>query len=94
MQNFFYRVKSGDTVNALSRRFGIPPHIIIKENGLSEEVNAGDILYLTPCEKTYEVDLKDDLNSIAEKFNISVDELKSINGGLSMVYYGLIIRVI
>ena len=94
MQNFFYRVKEGDTVIALSKRFTIPPHIIIKENGLTEEIKAGDIIYLTPCEKTYEVKLKDDIKSIAEKFNITEDELRSINGGISTVYYGLIIKVI
>ncbi len=94
MQNFFYRVKANDTVVGISNRFNIPPHIIIKENGLTSEVLAGDMLYLTPCEKTYEVGLKEDLKSIAEKFGLSKEELSSINGGISMVYYGLLIKVL
>ncbi len=94
MQNFFYRVKDGDSVISLSHRFNIPPHVIIKENNLAKEISCGDVLYLTPCEKVYSVDIKDDLESIAEKFNMSASELSSINGGISMVYYGLLIKVL
>lgn len=40
----FYRVKRGQTLNGIAAAFGIPPRLLAKENNLSEEPRAGQVL--------------------------------------------------
>ena len=40
----FYQVKAGQTIVQIAEYFHVAPRVLIKENGLTEEVRAGQIL--------------------------------------------------
>lgn len=42
----YYKVKEGQTLSAIARHFSCPERLIVKENGLTKEVRAGQILRL------------------------------------------------
>lgn len=46
----YYRVKKGQTLVDIANAFHLPPRLLAAENGLCEEVRAGQILYIPPCE--------------------------------------------
>ena len=55
MKKILYRVKAGDTVISLSNEFCVPTGDLIRENNLSAEIRAGDVLILSPKENAYKV---------------------------------------
>lgn len=79
-----YTVKKGDTLYGISKRFGIPVSEIKQINNLTSDIlSVGQELYLanTPIEgNTYTVQSGDTLYGIAEKYNMSVSDLKVLNG--------------
>lgn len=40
----FYRVKKGQRVREIACAFGLPPRVLARENGLTEEAEEGQIL--------------------------------------------------
>ena len=40
----YYQVKKGQTIERIAERFSLPPTLIVKENGLKQQVYAGQIL--------------------------------------------------
>jgi len=85
--NNYYKVKSGDTLWSIARKNGISVDELKKANNLtSNSLSIGQLLYI-PQEETetietevYTVKKGDTLYGIAQKFNLSVDELKKLNG--------------
>lgn len=79
-----YTVKKGDTLYGISKRFGIPVSEIKQINNLTSDIlSIGQELYLsnTPIEGyTYTVQTGDTLYSIASKYDMTVDQLKELNG--------------
>jgi len=81
-----YIVKKGDTLYGISKRFGIPILEIKQINHLvTDTLSIGQELYLTtnstPIEgDTYTVKAGDTLYGIASKYNMTVDDLKALNG--------------
>ena len=93
MKKIFYRVQKGDTLSLVASKFSIPAHYLIKLNGLTSEIEEGDLLYLEILDrKVYSVQFGDTLDSVAEKFSLPKDELVEING-VPYLYYGMDIFV-
>ena len=82
----YYRVKSGDTLWSIARKFGVTVNQIKEVNNLSDNsLSIGKLLYI-PTKETetiekdvYTVKNGDTLYSIARKYNLTVDELKNLN---------------
>ncbi|MBQ6687269.1 MAG: LysM peptidoglycan-binding domain-containing protein [Bacilli bacterium] len=80
-----YTVKSGDNLYAIARKYNVTVDAIKKANNLSSNllsVGQNLIIPVTTTESsynTYIVKYGDNLYSIAKKYNVSVDNLKSTN---------------
>ena len=87
-----YRVKQGDSLYSLSRRFGVSVDSLRDVNGLrSSVVNVGQKLIIpataknqpTPADAkadTYKVRRGDTLGAIAAKYDTTAAQLRRING--------------
>ena len=82
----YYKVKSGDTLWSIARKNGITVNELKDANNLTNNsLSIGQLLYI-PTEETeiietevYTVKSGDTLYKIANKFNLTVDELKKLN---------------
>ena len=81
-----YRVKKGDSLWEVSKRFGIPVAEIKRQNRLSSNtIHPGQYLYcpsdilLSASENIYRVKKGDSLWEVSKKFGISVAEIKKQN---------------
>ena len=80
-----YVVKSGDNLYSIARRFGTSVNDIIRLNNLpGTSLSIGQTLVIpnnssSGSSSTYVVKSGDNLYSIARKFNVSVDSIKSKN---------------
>lgn len=79
-----YVVKSGDNLYSIARRFGTSVNDIIRLNNLpGTSLSIGQTLVIpnnsSGSSNTYVVKSGDSLYSIARKFNVSVDSIKSKN---------------
>ena len=79
-----YVVKSGDNLYSIARRFGTSVNDIIRLNNLpGTSLSIGQTLVIpnnsSGTSNTYIVQRGDSLYSIARKFNVSVDSIKSKN---------------
>ena len=80
-----YVVKRGDTLWGIAKKYNIPVQELKAFNNLtSNSLSIGDILKIPSTTETtdyivYIVSSGDNLYSIARKYNITVDELKSYN---------------
>ena len=92
IKEFLYRVGENETLLSISTKFKIPFTIIIADNGLTREVEYGDVLLLKRNGTYYTVQLTDTVESIAQKFNLSVEELLQKNR-IDYVFYGLTVSV-
>ena len=93
MENFFYRVKSNETVMSLSQKFKVPVGILIDDNNLKREVEEGDLLYIcAPIGDVYIVKPLDSIDSIAKKFGIEKQDLILKNKS-PYFFYGEIIYI-
>jgi len=83
-----YRVKSGDSMYAISQTFGISLDQLLEANGGSSSIHPGDLIHIpvtnaTPSQSSgssqetisYRVNAGDNLWSIAGMFNVSVHEI-------------------
>jgi len=82
-----YVVKKGDSLQGLSKKFGVSVESIKRANGLrNSRLNIGDLLLIpnSKKEKEYEgryvVAQGDTVNKIGDKFGVSVKDLKRANG--------------
>lgn len=82
----YYKVQSGDTLWGIARKFGISVDDLKKANNLtSNTLTIGQLLYIPGSETStveneiYTVKSGDTLYGIAQKYNITVDELKRLN---------------
>jgi peptidoglycan endopeptidase LytE len=76
-----HRVKKGDTLSALSRKYSIPMHALQEMNNLtSTKLRIGQTLLVKQAQqKTYTVKKGDSLWKIARRFHRDVEELSDIN---------------
>ncbi len=93
MKKFFYRVREGDNLYSLSKKFKTPVGILIYENKLNKEIEEGDVLYVfVPSGTVYTATPLDDYCSISKKFGLTEEELKEKNK-TPYLYYGVLIVV-
>lgn len=103
-----YRVRSGDTVTQIAKRFGLSVSKIARLNNLGPKslIRVGQILRLTPAEtpekpevtttqESYRVRSGDTLTKIANRFGLTVSELTAINriSSSTIIYPGQVLRV-
>ena len=87
---FVYVVKSGDTLSAIARSYDTTVEALMDANGITDATNivAGTQLTivqppdytLTMAYETYEVEQGDTLYTISSDYNLTVAEIKEING--------------
>lgn len=82
----YYKVKSGDTLWSIARNLGVSVSDLKEVNNLtSNALSIGQLLYIPKEEteivetKVYTVKAGDTLFSIANKYNLTVNELKELN---------------
>lgn len=80
-----YTVESGDTLNSLSRRFGIPPLRIAADNGLRDpsRLVVGQSLLIMSEGVRYIVQEGQTLYSIAQEYGVPLDMLVQANPSLN-----------
>ncbi|MCX6478600.1 MAG: LysM peptidoglycan-binding domain-containing protein [Micrococcales bacterium] len=98
-----YRVKSGDTVTQIAKRFGLSITSIAKLNNLGPKslIRVGQVIKLvgnTPPEveaESYRVRPGDTLSGIASRHQLTLSELTSINriSSSTLIYPGQVLRV-
>ncbi len=82
----YYKVQSGDTLWGIARKFGITVDELKSANNLKDNsLSIGQLLFIPKEEseteegEIYIVQSGDTLYGIANKFNLTVDELKKLN---------------
>ena len=100
-----YRVRKGDTVGTIARRFGVGQRTLMAANGIrnANRIRIGQKLKIpgrsgrssySNSPVSYKVRRGDSLSKIAKKFSTSMSRLKSLNSGLSSkIFPGQKIRV-
>ncbi len=86
----YYKVQSGDTLWGIARKFGVTVDELKSANNLKNNtLSIGELLYIPTLDKEteegeiYIVQSGDTLYGIANKFNLTVDELKKLNNLVS-----------
>ena len=93
MKKFFYRVIEGDTLTSIATKFTLPVTLLIKLNALTNDVSAGDLLYVETTDRTlYRVKPFDTAELLGQKFGVSPKKILEDNG-VPYLFYGLIIVI-
>ena len=90
-KHIFHKAKKGETILSISQLYGVKSKLIAKRNGLkiNDALNPGLKIYLNKkspyikkgtTDKYYKVRSGDTLYSISKRYNITIDEIKSLNG--------------
>lgn len=97
---FFYTVRPGDTLWALSRRFGTTIEQLVKDNHISNPnlIYVNQILRIpgqAPIEETYTVQPGDTLWAISRQYGTTVEQLVQLNSILNpnLIYPGQVLRL-
>ncbi len=93
MKKFFYRVKSGDTIFRLSKRFNVPLSTLIGDNALKKEISEGDVILISPQEPVYVVSPMQSYLDVAHSTNRTVEQLKELNPNIPYIFYGVVIKI-
>ena len=98
-----YRVKSGDTVSQIAKRFGLSVSTIARINNLGPKslIRVGQVLKLsgtsapTTTVESYRVKPGDTLSAIAGRHGLTLAELTAINriNSSTLIYPGQVLRV-
>jgi len=91
---FAYRVRRGDTLISISKRFGVSVASLKRTNGMSGSViRVGQTLRVAGM-RSYRVRPGDNLSSLAKRFGVSVTSLKQTNGmRSSTIRVGQVLRI-
>ncbi len=90
MENFFYRVGESETLNSVCEKFNLPQTLVISENNLRRELEAGDLLVLSKLDGGifYRVKPTDTLASLSKKFGVPERKILQDND-VDYIFYGL-----
>jgi len=79
----YYTVKQGDTIGEIAEKFGVGLSVLKRHNGIrSSNIRAGQKLKIPPGSKktiNYNIKNGDTLSEIADRYRVSVNELKEWN---------------
>ena len=92
MKKFFYRVSVEDTVFSVARAQKVPLTVLINQNSLTQEISAGDLLYIESEKEPYIVQPFDTFNSISKRLGVEEAKLRADNG-VDYIFYGLSLKV-
>lgn len=89
-----YVVKDGENLLSISAKFGVSPMEILTKNKISEHnIQLGTVLVIDKVDgQRYIVKPFDSLESISEKFNKSVEDIKNFNN-IKQVFLGEVIYI-
>ena len=91
MDEFFYRVKVGETLISISDKLQIPPYKIIADNFLKSEVKAGQVLVIRKLNRPlYRVKPFDTIASICLAHNLDVKDFIFYNR-TDFIYCGILV---
>lgn len=93
MEKILYRVKKGETVISVAKKFKVSAIKIKEINQLKSEIEEGDIIEIESQERYYEIQLSDTIEKIMERNNIGEEEFTKKNGKIEYVFYGLIVNM-
>ena len=84
---FIYTVKAGDTLTALSSRFGVPVSRIIADNALNYPNNlvVGQHLIIMSNSVRHVIEEGQTLFSLSQEFGIPLDELLAVNPNVNPI---------
>ncbi|PWM71286.1 MAG: hypothetical protein DBX59_09230 [Bacillota bacterium] len=89
MEHFVVRVNRGESLLALCRRCRLSPERVMRENYLSEEPAAGEVLYVSaPPKRVHVARAGESYALIARRYGIGEETLKKING-CEYVFWGM-----
>ena len=96
-----YTVKSGDTLSAIASKYNTTVDKLVSINGISNPnlISVGQVLKLkgelSTGNKTYTVVAGDNLSSIANRFNTTVERICSLNGisNPNLIYAGQVLKL-
>jgi LysM repeat protein/predicted nucleic acid-binding Zn ribbon protein len=87
---FIYKIKSGDTLSAIAKRFGTTVEVLMEVNSITDATNlriGTELTIMQPPDFTatmayeiYEVEQGDTLISISAKYNVTVAQIREANG--------------
>ena len=89
LNSCFHRVCEGETLFDVALKYGTTAHLLAKENGLTGELHAGDMLIVTRKEgRRYIVKEGDTLSSISVINKIPENEIL-LKNQIDFIYSGL-----
>ena len=77
--NGIYFYNENDTLDELAVRFSTSKELILKDNNLTEDICAGDALYIKSYNRVYTVGVTDTPESVAKQLNLSIEEMYRLN---------------
>ena len=91
MDEFFYRVKVGETLISISDKLKVPPYKIIADNFLKSEVKAGQVLVIRKLNRPlYRVKPFDTIKGICARHNLDEKDFIFYNR-TDFIYCGILI---
>jgi len=87
-KNIVHKVKIGETLEDIAKKYTTTTQILMQVNNI-KSVAEGDRVYI-PHQNTaiYVVKPLDTINSIAQKFNVSVEYIREKNCGIERCFIG------
>lgn len=88
-----YIVQAGESVYSISKKYSIPPLLLICSNNLKGEITTGNMLVLPKCNgKMYTVQVGESVESLCQKFSITKEEFQQKNG-CNYIFPGLLVQI-
>ena len=96
-QTITYRVRPGDTLTSIGRRYGVPAAVIAAQNKLADpnEIVAGQELKIRPDVRVHVVDKGEGFWGIGRRYGLTPERLATLNGKTinDTIHPGDILRV-